>query len=70
MLSLTRTLGTGVKITTQNGEVIKVYLTSIRGKQVRLGVVAEDKTSVDRLDISGKTEKRPSAVEANIKVKR
>ena len=70
MLVITRTIGTGAKITTESGEEIKVYLVQIKGKQVRLGFAASEKCHIDRFNKSGSTEDRDAVVNATVKVKR
>lgn len=51
MLILTRRPGEALVMQTGSGEVIKVVVIENRGNQVRVGVIADSKVSVDREEI-------------------
>jgi carbon storage regulator CsrA len=51
MLNLTRKPNESIVITTANGEVIEVIVTSIKGNQVRLGIAADDSVAILRAEL-------------------
>ncbi|KMQ75269.1 carbon storage regulator [Marinobacter subterrani] len=51
MLILTRRPGEALVMETESGETIKVVVIDNRGAQVRMGVIASQKVSVDREEI-------------------
>ncbi|MFT7338149.1 MAG: carbon storage regulator [Marinobacter maritimus] len=51
MLILTRRPGEALVMETDSGEIIKVVVLENRGNQVRMGVIADRKVSVDREEI-------------------
>ena len=51
MLILTRRPGEALVMETESGETIKVVVIDNRGAQVRMGVIADQKVSVDREEI-------------------
>lgn len=57
-LTLTRTLGTGLRISV-GGEDVEVFLTEIKGSQIRLCVMTDKKNIIDRLTIDRECEARP-----------
>lgn len=53
MLVLTRKLGEKIKIITELGEEVELYVVQIKGKQVRVGVKASRKTRIHRGEFIG-----------------
>lgn len=45
--------GEHIVVTPENGDPIKFYITQVKGKQVRVGIVADRNSKIDRENANG-----------------
>lgn len=61
MLVLTRKYDEDIVATTEDGTQVRVRVVQIKGKQVRLGIIADKHTAVHRGEVLDKIESKQSS---------